>query len=87
MQYIFLIGDENLTLDSIRAIEFPDSIQSYDVDPTRFYVEYGLDEYGKSDHIFYDFHTDAPDYSEYVLGKIPFHCPHFITMVTDQRNG
>ncbi len=78
MQYIILIGDENLTLNSIKAIEHYDSINSYDV--TEIKGRYCVD-YGK-DHIFYDYNNNIiSDFEEDDLKKIPYLKPHFITMV------
>jgi len=61
MQYIILIGDEKLTLNSVKAIEHYGSISSHDV--TEIKGRYCVD-YGK-DHIFYDYNnTVINDYEE-----------------------
>ena len=76
MKYIILIGDETFTLDSIKAIHHYDSVRNYDVDETRYCVEYS------TEHIFYDFHPDIISYyEEFELLRIPFDNPNFITMV------
>jgi hypothetical protein len=80
MQWVILIGDKNLTLDSIKAIKHYGSLRSYDVPEIgeRFCVDYG------DDHIFYDYEEgeDAvKDFDEEDLRKIPFDNPHTITMV------
>jgi len=78
MQYIILIGDETLTLDSIKSIDHCDSVNSYDVTEldNRHCVNFG------SDHIFYDYEgSSTEDYEENDLKKIPFTKPNFIVMV------
>jgi len=63
-------------LESIKAINHYGSVGSYDVDETRYCVEYD------TEHIFYDFHTDVKNhYEEFEFLKIPFKSPNFITMV------
>jgi hypothetical protein len=77
MQYIILIGDETLTLESIKSIDHYGSIGSHDVPEigARYCVDYG------KDHIFYDYDDIIDDYEESDLKKIPFKNPHFITMI------
>ena len=77
MKWVILIGDETLTLESIKVIKHDDSTSSYDVWEGRYCVDYGT-----QDHIFYDFFDDmVGQYSESELNKIPFNTPHFIMMV------
>lgn len=80
MQWIILIGDKNLTLDSIKAIKHYDSIKSYDVPEmgARYCIDYG------DDHIFYDYEDGEDainDFEKEDLKKIPFSNIHTITMV------
>ena len=78
MQYIILIGDENLTLDSVKAINHYGSKHCHDVPEIRdrYCVDYG------PDHIFYDYEKSiVNDLEKEDLNKIPFLKPHFITMV------
>ena len=75
MQYIILIGDENLTLDAIKAIEHDESIGCHDVYEDRFCVKFN------PDHIFYDYDQDISGYEKEDMEKIPYQNPHFITMV------
>jgi hypothetical protein len=78
MQYIILIGDEKLTLDSVKSIEHYESISSHDVTEIdgRFCVDYG------KDHIYYDYNNNIiSDYEDSDLRRIPFNNPHFIMMV------
>jgi len=78
MQYIILIGNEELTLDSIKAINHHGCIDSYDVSEIkgRYCVDYG------EDHIFYDYNNSiVNDYDDIELKKLPFKKPHFIMMV------
>lgn len=78
MQYIILIGDEKLTLDSVKAIAHYGSVSSYDVTEIngRYCVDYG------NDHVFYDYKNNViKDYEESDFIKIPFKNPHFIMMV------
>ena len=77
MQYIILIGDERLTLNSIKSIKHYDSINSYDVLEIngRYCVDYG------KDYIFYDYDDSIiNDYVDAQLLKIPFDSPHFVIM-------
>ena len=77
MQYIILIGDEKLTLDSVKAIDHYGSASCHDV--TEMKGRYCVD-YGK-DHIFYDYDNSViNDYEGSDLKKIPFKNPHFIMM-------
>jgi hypothetical protein len=78
LQYIILIGNEELTLNSVKTIEHYGCISSYDVTEItgRFCVDYG------KDHVFYDYDNSIKsDYEDYDLEKIPFSNPHFIMMV------
>ena len=80
MQYVILIGDEDLTLDSIKAIEHYGSISSHDVTEmrARYCVDYG------PDHIYYDYEEGegaVSDFTEDDLKKLPFKNIHTITMV------
>ncbi len=76
MQWIILVGNENFNLDTIKSIEHYGSIDSYEVDETRYCVDYGRD------HVFYDSSDDTTnDYEEEELLKIPFEKPHFIVMI------
>jgi hypothetical protein len=78
MQYIILIGDENLNLYAIKTVEHYGSIGSYDVKDlkNRFCVDYG------KDHIFYDYEgSSIIDYEKSDLKKINKQKPHFMTMV------
>jgi|GEM_PF-573010 len=82
MQWIIFIGDEELTLDRIKAIEHYGSIRSHDVDEKRYCVVFG-----SSDHVFYDFAPDLnKDYETDELAEIPFIKPHFIMMVYRSEN-
>ena len=80
MQWIILIGDSRLTLDSVKAIKHNGSIRSYDIPEmgARYCVEY------RDDHIFYDYEEGEDairDFEEDDLVKIPFKNPHTITMI------
>jgi hypothetical protein len=84
MQWVILIGDNKLTLDSIRAIKHYGSVSSYDIPEMgeRYCVDYG------DDHIFYDYDDIVVnDYEQAELARIPFLHPHFIMMVyqSDER--
>lgn len=77
MQWITLIGDENFSLNTIKAMEHHGSISCYDVPEmkARYCVDYG------NDHIFYDDQgTLIGDYEETDLIKIPFKKPYFVIM-------
>lgn len=79
MQWIILIGDENLTLKSIKSIEHYDSIRVYDVNENRYCVEFG------NDHIFYEINADiVNDYEDEELVKLkalPFDKFNFVMMI------
>ena len=78
MQWIILIGDEKLSLNTIKAIKHDNCVRSYDVTEIdgRYCVDFG------EDHIFYDFDNNVVnDFSDDDLKKIPFKKPHFMMMV------
>ena len=78
MQWIILIGDESLTLNSIKAVKHHGAIRCHDIPEMRdrYCVDYG------DHHVFYDFDDRIiNDYEEAELNKIPFAYPHFIMMV------
>ena len=76
MKWIILIGDETLTLESVKSIKHDDSVSCHDVSEGRFCIEFD------TDHIFYDYFDDMIDqYTETELSKIPFHNPQFIMIV------
>lgn len=76
MQWIILIGNEELNLNKIKSIEHFDSINSYDVHENRYCVDYG------QDHVFYDYVADLDnDYEQDELSKVPFLKPRFIMMI------
>jgi len=77
MKWILLIGDENFSLDIIKAINHKDCIRCCDVDENRFLVDFG------TDHIFYDYdvtQTTLMEYEKDELEKIPFKNPRIIIM-------
>ena len=77
MKWITFIGDETLTLESIKAINYYGSARNHDVSEGRYCVVYS-----ETDHIFYDFFDDMlSQYNESERDKIPFSNPHFIMMV------
>lgn len=75
MDWIVLIGDENLNLSRIRDINYTGAIDTYDVKdiPNRFCVEY------HKEYIFYDYESDLTDYKE-TLESIPILSPNVIVM-------
>ena len=58
MQWIILIGDENFDLNNIKAIEHYGSIRSYDVNESRYCVDYG------AEHVFYELADLSDDYEK-----------------------
>lgn len=75
MQWIILIGNSNFTLDTVKSIEYYESIKTYDVNKNRFCVDY------EEDHIFYDYIDSLQDdYELDELKKIPITSPNFIMM-------
>lgn len=84
MQWIILIGNQNLTLDRIKRVQHHNCVNSYDVGTikNRYCVDFG------DDHIFYDF-EDTPFLDEYEndeLKNIPFKNPNFIIMTYTSLN-
>ena len=75
MQWIILIGDENFDLNNIKAIEHYGSIGSYDVNESRYCVDYG------AEHVFYDLADLSADYEKDELSKVPFENPRFVMMI------
>jgi len=77
MKWILLVGDEMLTLDSIKSIEHYGSSSNNDVDDEQYCVMYS-----NTDYIIYDGGDidSTDDYDEDALKKIPFKKPHIITM-------
>ena len=77
MQYIILIGDESLTIESVKGIEHYGSTSSHDASSARARYCVVYDE----DRIFYAYDDDASEYNDEELLRIPFENPRFITMV------
>ena len=79
MQYIILIGDESLTLDSVKNINHCDSSDTYDVPSARarYWVSFG------EDYVYYDFDYDVDGYEG--LLKVPYKNPKSITMVYNSK--
>ena len=71
----------NFNLDIIKNIEHYGSVENYEVNETRYCVNYG------KDHVFYDDTGNiSDDYEEEDLLKIPFKNPRFIMMVYTSKN-
>ena len=77
-KWINLIGDESLTLDSIRNIEHYGSISRHEVPEMG---ERHCVVYSEKDCIFYDFANIIDEYEPDDLKKIPFKKPNFIMMI------
>ena len=82
MQWIILIGDETLTLDSVKNIKHHGSISSHDItEIDRYWVNF------EEDHIYYDFEESLIDeYEKEELAIIPFEKPNFIMMIYRSAN-
>ena len=82
MRWIILIGNENFDLNTIKAVEHYESIDSYDVTEIkgRYCVDFG------DDHIFYDFRDIIEDYEKDELNQIPYDNPSFIMMIYTSKN-
>ena len=77
MQYIVLIGEGDLTLDSVKRLEHYGTTSSHDVPgiEERYWVNYG------DDYIYYDYEVNlANEYEAGELDVIPFKSPSFIVM-------
>jgi hypothetical protein len=76
VQWIILIGDESLDINSVRKIKHFGKNKKSDLSSDRFVVDYG-DE----GHVFYQYANDIiDDYEEEERKTIPFKNPHFILM-------
>lgn len=84
MQWVILIGDKGLTLESIKSVKHYNSTRSYDVHENRYCVEFS------NDHIFYEFNTDIlneyDDDALTELKKLPIKTYHFIMMIYTSEN-
>ncbi|EGO63119.1 hypothetical protein [Acetonema longum] len=75
MQWVILIGNEDLDINSVRKIKHFGENKITDLSPNRFVVDYG------DEHVFYEYVEDLiKDYKIEELKKIPFQNPHFIMM-------
>ena len=78
MQWIILIGDETLTINSVKNIKHYDSMSSHTVESAngRYWVNF------EEDHVYYDFVESLIDeYEKEELAIIPFEKPNFIMMI------
>ena len=75
MKWIFLIGDEKFTINSLKMLPYDGCISIYEVSGIneRLCVDYG------DDHVFYDVIDDTSDFDEYIR-TIPFRNPVIIMM-------
>jgi hypothetical protein len=81
MQWIILIGDENLNLETFEKMEYPDSVDAGRVEGTgdRMVVEY------ESGYVFFDYVPEViDDYEEdrleELFQKVSFKTPHFVML-------
>jgi len=75
MQWVILIGSDDLDINSIRKIKHFGKNKITVLTPNRFVVDYG------GEHVFYEYVEDLiNDYEEEELKAIPFDNPHFIMM-------
>ena len=75
MQWIILVGNENLSLGTIENMKFIGSKKVAQVSKERIVVDYG------EDHVFFDYANDIiNDYEEDELLLLPFEKPRFIMM-------
>ena len=83
MKWINIIGDDSLSLDSIRNMKHTGAVRAYDISSDRYCIEY------PNGHIFYDFDADLTDFQD-VIGLLPFEPAAVITMIykkaTECRN-
>ena len=75
MKWIFLIGDDKFTINSLKMLPYDGCISIYEVSGIneRLCVDYG------DDHVFYDVIDDTSDFDEYIR-TIPFRNPVIIMM-------
>ncbi len=75
MEWVILIGSDDLDINSVRKIKHFGQNKVTDLSPNRFVVDYG------DEHVFYEYVEDLiNDYEEEELKAIPFDNPHFIIM-------
>lgn len=75
MEWVILIGSDDLDINSVRKIKHFGQNKVTDLSPNRFVVDYG------DEHVFYEYVEDLiNDYEEDELKAIPFDNPHFIIM-------
>lgn len=75
MQWVILIGSDDLDINSVRKIKHLGENKITDLTPNRFVVDYG------DEHIFYEYAENLiNNYEKEELKTIPFDNPHFIIM-------
>lgn len=75
MQWVILIGNSDLDINSVRKIKHFGENKITELSPNRFVVDYG------DEHVFYECVEDLiNEYEEEELKEIPFDNPHFIMM-------
>ena len=76
MQWVILIGNEELTIDKLYNITYERECEKNYVNSNKIVVNY------ESEHIFYEYTPEIiNDYELEELEKIPFINPHFIMMI------
>jgi hypothetical protein len=79
MQYIIIIiGGSPSIFDRVKSMRFPGNVARYDVDATRYCVDFG------TDHVFIDDDDEglvAKDFEAGELDALPFAEPHSVTLV------
>jgi len=75
MQWVILIGSDDLDINSVRKIKHFGENKVTDLSSNRFVIDYG------DEHVFYEYAEDLiNDYEKEELKAIPFDNPHFIIM-------
>ncbi|MBL1224617.1 hypothetical protein [Enterococcus sp. BWR-S5] len=75
MQWIILVGNENLTIQEIKKKDYYNCKQVTQLENDRVVVDYG------AEHVFFDFLDNLiEDYEKEELELLPFKNPHFIMM-------
>lgn len=76
MQWIILIGNEELTIDKLYSISYKEKSRKDYVNQDKIVVQYGVE------HVFYEYTPKIiNDYEPEDIAKIPFANPHFVMMI------
>lgn len=75
MKWIFLIGEEDFDINSLKKLEYSGASSTYDVKEIvgRYCLDYG------DEHVYYDIVTDLTDFQD-DISTIPYNNPSIVMM-------